>query len=224
MLANDGAPGCLPVTSSSPGTACACRSATRDFGSACRARGDKFYVPDVETQQVALLGTAIENTRNRGAIDGQGDLVAIAVRRKIVGNLMTEVEQLAIRPDRPFAHGWRKRSWRWCRRRRVGGAHACGAAAPAAGGGDEAQLRPRLQVRLRPPVRVAPAERHPPLAWTWGGSRRLPADRRSGGSDEGAASERLRRVGAILHRAPYGMPSGGNTFEQAMSDSIHSVR
>src|SRR6186713_2864318 len=26
----------------------------------------KFYVPDVETQQVAFIGTVVENTRNRG--------------------------------------------------------------------------------------------------------------------------------------------------------------
>ena len=34
----------------------------------------------------------------------------------------------------------------------------------------------------------------------------------------------IRRVEAIFHRAPYGTPSGWSTFEQAMSESIQSVR
>src|SRR5262245_37742771 len=58
----------------------------------------KFYVPDIETQQVAFIGTVIENTAAR-ANTGQGNLVAIALRLKVVGGLITEVEQLAIRPD-----------------------------------------------------------------------------------------------------------------------------
>jgi hypothetical protein len=28
----------------------------------------------------------------------------------------------------------------------------------------------------------------------------------------------------VFHRAPYGIPSGWSTFEQAMSESIQSVR
>ena len=51
------------------------------FGMSGRGRY-KFYIPDVETQQVAFLGTVMENTRNRGANDGQGNLVAMAVRLK----------------------------------------------------------------------------------------------------------------------------------------------
>src|SRR4029453_3856543 len=57
----------------------------------------KFYVPDVETQQVAFIGTVIENTAARGANTGQGNLVAIALRLKVGGGLISEVEQLAIR-------------------------------------------------------------------------------------------------------------------------------
>jgi hypothetical protein len=34
----------------------------------------------------------------------------------------------------------------------------------------------------------------------------------------------IRRVEAVFHRAPYGIPSGWSTFEQAMSESIQSVR
>jgi hypothetical protein len=34
----------------------------------------------------------------------------------------------------------------------------------------------------------------------------------------------IRRVEAVFHRAPDGIPSGWSTFEQAMSESIQSVR
>jgi hypothetical protein len=34
----------------------------------------------------------------------------------------------------------------------------------------------------------------------------------------------IRRIEAIFHRAPYGIASGWSTFEQAMSESIQSVR
>ncbi|HSW40011.1 MAG TPA: hypothetical protein VLL97_11015, partial [Acidobacteriota bacterium] len=56
----------------------------------------KFYVPDIETQQVAFIGTARERNANR---PGDGELVAIAIRLKIVNELITEAEQLVIRPD-----------------------------------------------------------------------------------------------------------------------------
>ena len=61
--------------------------------------GYKFYVPDIETQQVAFIGTVIENMQNGEADDGEGNLVAVAIRLKIVDELITEVEQLAIRPE-----------------------------------------------------------------------------------------------------------------------------
>ena len=35
---------------------------------------------------------------------------------------------------------------------------------------------------------------------------------------------KIRRVEAVFHKAPYGIPSGWSTFEQAMSESIQSVR
>jgi len=83
----------------------------------------KFYVPDVETQQVAFIGTVIENAAARGANTGEGNLVAIALRLKVVGGLITEVEQLAIRPETTLGGG------------RAGGARAGGAGAAARGGG-----------------------------------------------------------------------------------------
>ncbi len=55
----------------------------------------RFYVPDVETQQVAYIGTV----RFGGETETDGTLAALALRLKIVDNRITEVEQLAIRPD-----------------------------------------------------------------------------------------------------------------------------
>ncbi|HEX6993083.1 MAG TPA: hypothetical protein VF339_02960 [Gammaproteobacteria bacterium] len=55
----------------------------------------EFYVPDVETQQVAFIGTLREN----GTGPDDGDLVAIALRLRIANERITEVEQLAIRPS-----------------------------------------------------------------------------------------------------------------------------
>jgi hypothetical protein len=60
--------------------------------------GYKFYVPDVETQQVAFIGTV----REGGKSTTDGTLVAIAVRLRIVNGHITEVEQLAIRPETPL--------------------------------------------------------------------------------------------------------------------------
>jgi hypothetical protein len=55
----------------------------------------KFYVPDVETQQVAFIGTAREESMR----PGEGNPVAIALRLKIVNGLITEAEQLVVRPE-----------------------------------------------------------------------------------------------------------------------------
>jgi hypothetical protein len=60
--------------------------------------GYRFYVPDIETQQIALIGSVKENMGNRGVNDDQGNNVAVAIRLKIVDAKITEVEQLAIRP------------------------------------------------------------------------------------------------------------------------------
>jgi hypothetical protein len=55
----------------------------------------RFYVPDVETQQVAFIGTV----RYGGQTTTDGTLAAFALRLRIVDNKITEVEQLDIRPD-----------------------------------------------------------------------------------------------------------------------------
>jgi hypothetical protein len=56
----------------------------------------RFYVPDVETQQVAFLGTASEGAASQ---QGEAALVAVAVRLKIANGMVTEAEQIVIRPD-----------------------------------------------------------------------------------------------------------------------------
>ncbi len=56
----------------------------------------KFYVPDVETQQIAYLGTAREGAANK---QGEAALVAVAIRLKIENNRITEAEQIVTRPN-----------------------------------------------------------------------------------------------------------------------------
>jgi len=55
----------------------------------------KFYVPDIDTQQIAFLGTVREN----GSGPDDGDVVAIALRLKIRDQRIVEIEQLASRPS-----------------------------------------------------------------------------------------------------------------------------
>jgi hypothetical protein len=56
----------------------------------------KLYVPDVETRQVAFLGTVRESSR----ASTEGALVAVAIRLKLNdGGRISEIEQLAVRPD-----------------------------------------------------------------------------------------------------------------------------
>ena len=59
----------------------------------------KFYVPDIETQQVAFIGTVKEGGQSTGAKPAAPTTVAVAIRLKIVNGLITEAEQLAIRPE-----------------------------------------------------------------------------------------------------------------------------
>ena len=61
----------------------------------------KFYIPDIETQQVAFIGTVLEGgaPSAKGAKPAAATIVAVAIRLKIVNDLITEAEQLAIRPE-----------------------------------------------------------------------------------------------------------------------------
>jgi hypothetical protein len=61
----------------------------------------KFYIPDTETQQVAFIGTVKEG----GSRGGNPTTAAFALRLKIVNKLITEVEQLAIRPEQSLFGG-----------------------------------------------------------------------------------------------------------------------
>ena len=66
----------------------------------------KFYIPDIETQQVAFIGTVKEGGNApaaAGAKPAVPTTVAVAIRLKIVGGLITEVEQLAIRPEQSLS-------------------------------------------------------------------------------------------------------------------------
>ncbi len=56
----------------------------------------KFYVPDIETQQIGFFGTAREEAQNEGAAPSP---VAIALRLKITDGLISEAEQLVVRPE-----------------------------------------------------------------------------------------------------------------------------
>ncbi len=59
----------------------------------------KFYIPDTETQQVAFIGTVTTKAAaSATAKPGDNNKVAVAIRLKIMNNLITEVEQLVIRP------------------------------------------------------------------------------------------------------------------------------
>ena len=60
--------------------------------------GYRFYVPDIETQQIAFIGTVVENMANNGVNNDEGNNVAISIRLKIRDGLITEIEQLVSRP------------------------------------------------------------------------------------------------------------------------------
>jgi uncharacterized membrane protein len=65
--------------------------------------GYTFYVPDVETQQVAFLGTVMEQAASSATGPQRApEAVGLALRLKIEGGKITEVEQIAARPDRPL--------------------------------------------------------------------------------------------------------------------------
>jgi hypothetical protein len=61
----------------------------------------KFYIPDIETQQIAFLGTVKEGggASAKCGKPAEPTLVAVAIRLKIANGLITEAEQLAVRPE-----------------------------------------------------------------------------------------------------------------------------
>jgi len=237
--------------------------------------GYRFYVPDLETQQVAFIGTVKENMANNGVNNDEGNNVAVAIRLKIRGGLITEVEQLAIRPAV-----------------QLGGRGGGGAAPPSTGDRvaamgqpnpiffevipeDERHTREELveagnyyftalarhdgngyypftddcerfengmlstddclanftgpglngivkRIRDRRFV-AADTERgivfafaffdHHQINWTWQLAELFKIE-----------NGKIRRVEAVFHQAPFGIPSGWSTYEQSISEEIQSVR
>jgi hypothetical protein len=63
----------------------------------------KFYVPDTETQQVAFLGTVMEQASTSATgPQREPEAVGLALRLRIADGKITEVEQIAARPERPL--------------------------------------------------------------------------------------------------------------------------
>jgi len=243
--------------------------------------GYRFYVPDLETQQIAFIGTVKENMGAGGVNDDSGNNVAVAIRLKIVGGLITEVEQLAVRPATQLGGG---------RGRGAGAA----AAPPAPSTGDrvlamgrphemffevipenERHTREELvqagnyyftalarhdsqgyypftedcvryengfvttedclanftgtqlngivdRIRDRRFV-AADTERgiifsfaffdHYRINWTWQLAELFKIE-----------NGKIRRVEAVFHQAPFGIPSGWSSYEESISEEIQSVR
>jgi hypothetical protein len=66
----------------------------------------KLYVPDVETQQVAFLGTVMEVASSSATGPArEAEPVGLSLRLRIEGGKITEVEQIAARPERPLGPG-----------------------------------------------------------------------------------------------------------------------
>lgn len=249
----------------------------------------KFYVPDIETQQIAFIGTAIENAQSHGANTGEGNTVAVAIRLKIVDELITEVEQLVIRPATTLGGGGGRGGGGGGN---AGGGRGGGAFAGSTGERVEAMGRPnpifmetipeaerpsreeliktanyyftglarndgkgyypftddcerfengiqttqtnckeQFENSLRGVVsrirdrRFVAVDRergivfafaffdHEQINWTWQLAELFKID-----------NGMIRRIEAVFDRAPYGIPSGWSTYEQAMSESIQSVR
>lgn len=61
----------------------------------------KLYVPDIETQQVAFLGTVMETAGSSATgANREPEPVGLTLRLRIVDGKITEVEQIAARPER----------------------------------------------------------------------------------------------------------------------------
>lgn len=238
-----------------------------------------FYVPDVETQQVAFIGTVREGAGGRGG--GGGTIDAVALRLKIVDEKITEIEQIVVRPETTLGG------------RGGGGGGRGGAPAPGTGdridamgtphpvfsevipeserpsreefirtanyyftglarndgqgyypfaddcdrvenGGQTTQTNCKEQFedgtwfnvvsRIRDRRFVAvDRERgivfafvffdHNNINWTWQMAELFKIQ-----------NGLIRRVEAVFHRAPYGIPSGWSTYERSISEEIQSVR
>lgn len=241
-----------------------------------KARGNyRFYVPDVETQQVAYLGTIIE--RGRSADDNR--MAGFSLRLKIVDGLITEVEQLVSRPatnlfgpeegSSPFGNtgdnvekmgaphpifseiipederpsreeliltanyyftGLQDNDGKGyypftddCQRYENG--------ISTAGGPNQVGCKKQFEENLKGVIshvrdrRFVAVDRetgivfafaffdHENINWTWQLGELFKIE-----------NGQIRRIEAIFHQAPYGIPSGWSTFEQSYSDAPQMVR
>jgi hypothetical protein len=250
----------------------------------------RFYVPDTETQQVAMIGSVKENMGNHGVNDDQGNNVAVAIRLKIVDGKITEVEQLAIRPTVQLGGGGGARGGSAGGR----GAAPAAAAVPAQSTGDRvaamkdpnpifSQVIPENERASREELvtqanyyftalarhdgngyypftegcvrfengttttndclgqftghsldnivdrirdrRFVAVDRergvvfsfaffdHYRINWTWQLAELFKIEK-----------GKIRRIEAVFHQAPFGIPSGWSTYEQSISEEIQSIR
>jgi hypothetical protein len=250
----------------------------------------RFYVPDTETQQVAMIGSVKENMGNHGVNDDQGNNVAVAIRLKIVDGKITEVEQLAIRPTVQLGGGGGARGGGAGGR----GAAPAAAAVPAQSTGDRvaamkdpnpifSQVIPENERASREDLvtqanyyftalarhdgngyypftegcvrfengttttndclgqftghsldnivdrirdrRFVAVDRergvvfsfaffdHYRINWTWQLAELFKIEK-----------GKIRRIEAVFHQAPFGIPSGWSTYEQSISEEIQSIR
>jgi len=240
--------------------------------------GYRFYVPDIETQQVALLASVIENMSNGGVNDGQGNNVGLSVRLKIRDGLITEVEQLVSRPPVQLGGGGgggggggfgntgdnvrnmgtpnpifveaiteRDRLSREelvaagnnyftalarhdskgyypftedCERYENGFLATADCLAQFTGdslNGIVDRIRDRRFVavdRERGIVFAFAFFDHYRINWTWQLAELFKID------EEG----KIRRIEAIFHQAPFGIPSGWSSYEESIAEEIQSIR
>jgi hypothetical protein len=232
----------------------------------------KFYVPDIETQQVAFLGTVREN----GKTQTDGDLVAIALRLKIRDQHITEIEQIVSRPSNvnssrgdfpPTGQGVEAmgaphpifttaipEKERASRAELIETANYyftglqnndgkgyypftddCvrfeNAVDVLARGGTRTTCKKQFEEGLKGVVdrvrdrRFVAVDRergivfaftffdHYRINWTWQIAELFRIEK-----------GQIRRIEAIFHRAPFGMPSGWSTYEQSASSEVQDVR
>ena len=243
----------------------------------------RFYVPDVETQQVAYLGTLVE----RGRSPDDGLLAGFSLRLKIENGRISEVEQLVSRQeislfgdngppprfpptgeavdalgephpvfreiipeqDRPSRdalietanyyftglHGNDGMGYypftEDCDRRENGIAVLDNVLDPETGQRGRMTCKRQFEVSLKGVVprvrdrRFVAVDRehgivfafaffdHENINWTWQLAELFRIE-----------NGMIRRIEAIFHRAPYGIPSGWSTYEQSISDAIQTVR
>ena len=246
----------------------------------------RFYIPDVETQQIAYMGTIVE--RGRSADDNL--LAGFSLRLKIVDGHITEVEQLVSRPEidlfadnnndnnrrrfpptgeaveamgepnavfrevipenkRPsrdemietanyYFTGLQGNDGKGyypftddCDRRENGNAVLDNVLDPVTGKRGHMTCKRQFEVALKGVVtrvrdrRFVAVDRehgivfafaffdHENINWTWQLAELFKVE-----------NGKIRRIEAIFHRAPYGIPSGWSTYEQSISSEIQTVR